>query len=190
MTFGNDYFFDELNIRNIKYKFKIIDTGGALNQRKIASKTIKLADGIVLVYSFDYKNSLQTVNYWLKQIEQSGNIENKVIILIGNKIDVQFRQVSSEEGRKLAEENYLKYYETSAMTGLNIKRAFNELYKDIYDLFLNSLTKDEKIRLTQAENINVFDEGDYIILESENNEKKERKEERSYKFILDKYYKY
>ena len=76
------------------------------------------------------------------------------------------------------------------MTGLNIKRAFNELYKDIYDLFLNSLTKDEKIRLTQAENINVFDEGDYIILESENNEKKERKEERSYKFILDKYYKY
>ena len=57
-------------------------------------------------------------------------------------------------------------------------------------MFLNSLTKDEKIRLTQAENINVFDEGDYIILESENNEKKERKEERSYKFILDKYYKY
>ena len=187
MTFGKDYFFDELNIRNIKYKFKIIDTGGVLNQRKISFKTIKLADGIVLVYSFDYKNSLQTVNYWLKQIEQSGDFENKAIILIGNKIDVQNRQVSSEEGRKFAEENYLKYYETSAMTGLNIKAAFNELYKDIYNLFLESLTKDEKIRLTEAENINVIDEGDYIILESE---KKEKIEERNYKIILDKYYKY
>ena len=187
MTFGKDYFFDELSIRNIKYKFKIIDTGGVLNQRKISSKTIKVADGIVLVYSFDYKNSLQTANYWLKQIEQSGDIENKAIILIGNKIDVQKRQVSSEEGRKFAEENYLKYYETSAMTGLNIKTAFNELYKDIYNLFLESLTKDEKIRLTEAENINVIDKGDYIILE---NEKKEKIEERNYKIILDKYYKY
>ena len=70
MTFGNDYFFDELDIMNIKYKFKIIDTGGMLNQRKIASKTIKVANGIVLVYSFDYKNSLQIVNYWLKKLKK------------------------------------------------------------------------------------------------------------------------
>ena len=187
MTFGNDYFFDELNIRNIKYKFKIIDTGGMLNQRKIASQTINISDGIVLVYSFDYKNSLQIVNYWLKEIEESGNIENKVIILIGNKIDMQNRQISTEEGRKLAKEKNIKYFETSAMNGLNIIKAFKELYKNIYDLFFNSLTKDEKIRLTQTENINIIDEGDYVILESE---KKEKKKERSFKDILDKYCKY
>ena len=54
-------------------------------------------------------------------------------------------------------------------------------------MFFNSLTKDEKIILTQTENINIIDEGDYVILESE---KKEKKEERSFKHILDKYCKY
>ena len=76
------------------------------------------------------------------------------------------------------------------MTGVNIKIAFNELYKDIYDLFFKSLTKDENNRLIEAENINVIDEGDYIILENENSEKKEKKEERNYQIILNKYYKY
>ena len=126
----------------------------------------------------------------VKKIEESGNIENKIIILIGNKIDLENRQISREEGRKFAEDKNLKYYETSAMIGVNIKTAFNELYKDIYDLFLKSLTKDRKNGLIESENINEIDEGDYIILENENIEKKEKKEERNYKIILNKYYKY
>ena len=54
-----------------------------------------------------------------------------VIMLVGNKVDVDIekREVSTEEGRILAEENRLMFSETSARENVNVNDSFEELIK-------------------------------------------------------------
>ena len=71
------------------------------------------------------------------------DIKRKVIILIGNKIDLPNREVTNAEAVSFAKSKNIKYFETSAKTGFGIKEAFRELYQDIYDLFKSSKEKTE-----------------------------------------------
>ena len=60
--------------------------------------------------------------------------EDTYIILVGNKIDEgEKRQVTIEEGHDFAEKNELDFIETSAKTGENINKLFNQLTKAFCD---------------------------------------------------------
>eukprot|EP00356_Strombidium_inclinatum_P002917 CAMPEP_0170494088 /NCGR_PEP_ID=MMETSP0208-20121228/14442_1 /TAXON_ID=197538 /ORGANISM="Strombidium inclinatum, Strain S3" /LENGTH=87 /DNA_ID=CAMNT_0010770093 /DNA_START=336 /DNA_END=596 /DNA_ORIENTATION=+ len=56
-----------------------------------------------------------------------------IIVLVGNKADLEQREVTSEEGQRFAEENGLIFIETSAKTGLNVKEAFQEAASTIHE---------------------------------------------------------
>lgn len=56
-----------------------------------------------------------------------------VIMLIGNKSDLEKREVSYEEGEKFAQENGLIFLETSAKTAQNVEEAFLQTAQKIYD---------------------------------------------------------
>ena len=50
------------------------------------------------------------------------------IVLVGNKIDVEDkRQVTEEEGNKLASELGVPFFETSAKVGTNVKTMFQRV---------------------------------------------------------------
>ena len=117
-----------------KYLFKIYDTAGQDRYDTIASSTIKLSDGFILVYSVDNIESLKKISKWLVSIENKVNRDEKIIILVGNKIDTNKREITEEEGQKFAKENNMKYFETSAKTNSGVKDAFNYIYKEIYEL--------------------------------------------------------
>lgn len=54
-------------------------------------------------------------------------------MLIGNKSDLEnIRDVSVEEGVKLAEEEGLFFMETSALDSTNVKKAFEIVVREIY----------------------------------------------------------
>ena len=46
--------------------------------------------------------------------------DNVTKVLVGNKSDIEDRQVSHGEGERLASELGIKFFETSAKTGTNI----------------------------------------------------------------------
>ena len=50
-----------------------------------------------------------------------------ILILVGNKIDCEDREVDKSEGEELANKLNIKYYDCSAKTGENINKAFDEL---------------------------------------------------------------
>ena len=54
------------------------------------------------------------------------------IILVGNKIDITNREVSLEDGIKLAEKFGVPIVETSALTGVGIETAFLTLVQNIH----------------------------------------------------------
>ena len=61
-----------------------------------------------------------------------------IIILVGNKIDLDSqRVVSRDEAEKFAKENSLLYIETSAKTAFNVNETFLKTGKEVLTKILN-----------------------------------------------------
>ena len=111
----------------------LTDTAGQERYRNIASNYIKKADGILLVYNITDKDTFEGVKVWIKSIkEESG--DSRPIILLGNKSDLNDkRMIKKEVGEDFAENEGIKFYETSCKTGENVEKAINDLVKQIYE---------------------------------------------------------
>ena len=150
-TIGVDYEDREAVFDGKKFKFKIFDTAGQERYDSISNSILKKAYGFLLVFSVDKKKTLEKISKWLENIEENVDRNEKVLILVGNKIDINRREVTNEEGMNFANERNMKYFETSAKTSFGIENAFNQMFQDIYEL-------DEKIKANQQkENVNQND---------------------------------
>ena len=90
------------------------------------------AAGALLVYDITRRETFNHLTRWLEEARQNANA-NMVIMLIGNKLDLEHRRaVSFEEGKKFAEENDLIFLETSAKTARNVEQAFGSTAEKIY----------------------------------------------------------
>lgn len=69
--------------------------------------------GIVMVFAVNDRSSFTAMENWLKQIKTHA-AENVVKILVANKIDCEDRKVGTEQGRKLASDFGVEYFEVSA----------------------------------------------------------------------------
>lgn len=73
------------------------------------------------MYDITRRETFDHLQSWLEDCRRYSN-QNIVIMLIGNKCDLETkRQVSTEEGTKFAEDNGLTFLETSAKTAENVE---------------------------------------------------------------------
>ena len=133
-TVGVDFYPLSKKIDGLDYFFKIYDTAGQERYADTSSRVIKIADGFILVFGFDNEKTFDRIKVWLNDIKDTVNVVEKVLFLVGNKIDIQERKINKEEAEKFAEENNMKYFETSAKTGDGIKETFNEIFDDLIKL--------------------------------------------------------
>ena len=129
-TIGIDFKTKTLNINNQEIKLKIWDTAGQERFRNITTQYYKGADGIVLVYDVTDEASYEKIKDWMDQILSNTQKDEIGLVLLGNKCDVEPRNVTEEQGNKM-EELKISYFETSALTGQGIKEAFEQLTRDI-----------------------------------------------------------
>ncbi|EAS01333.1 small guanosine triphosphatase family Ras family protein (macronuclear) [Tetrahymena thermophila SB210] len=130
-TVGIDFKMKVLQIQDSTVKMQLWDTAGQERYQTLASTLYKGAMGIVLVYSVDNRKAFDGIARWVKQIKENTN-ESIQIILVANKSDLPNKQVSTADGRRLAEQYQLDFFEVSAMTGENVKNAFETLANKIY----------------------------------------------------------
>lgn len=130
-TIGIDFKSKIINHWDKSIKLKIWDTAGQERFRNITQQYYKGADGIVLVYDVTDRASFEKVSDWMKQIGQYTQTDKIGLVLLGNKIDVEPREVSNEEGNMLAKNFNIKYFETSAMSNINVEESFKFLAEDI-----------------------------------------------------------
>ena len=133
-TIGIDNIKDEKEFDKKKYSFKIYDTAGQERYKSISLNYIKLGDGFLLVFSVDNKETFDKLEEWIQNIYDSVSIDEKVIFLVGNKIDSPNRVVKREEAEAFAKNKKFRYFETSAKTGEGVEELFDELYNTIYNL--------------------------------------------------------
>ena len=86
-----------------------------------------------MVYDITRRETFNHLTTWLEDARQHSN-SNMVIMLIGNKSDLESRrEVKKEEGEAFAREHGLVFMETSARTAANVEEAFINTAKEIYE---------------------------------------------------------
>ncbi len=121
-----------VNISGKQIKLQIWDTAGQESFRSITRSYYRGATGALLVYDISRRDTFNHLTRWLDEARQHAN-PKMVIMLIGNKSDLEKREVSYEEGEKFAKENGLIFLETSAKTAQNVEEAFLKTAQKIYD---------------------------------------------------------
>lgn len=126
-TIGYNVYEKQIPYENSLISFMIFDIGGQEKFRDLRQKYAEGANVAFLVYSIADQNSFLNIKQWKADLDEfTGGIP---FILIGTKVDLESnRQVSEEEGRKLASEiGALDFFETSAKSGAGIENAFQQL---------------------------------------------------------------
>ena len=132
----------EVKKDNIIIKLQIYDTSGREKNGPFLKQYFKDSNGIILVYDVTNKSSFDNLKIWIKEIKNESS-ENIPIFIIGNKIDdFKNRIITTEQGKKLVEENGLILCECSAKNGININFIFTKLTTKIYQ---NLMTNDNKL---------------------------------------------
>ncbi|CAK9104258.1 Ras-related protein RABE1a (AtRABE1a) (Ras-related protein Rab8B) (AtRab8B) [Durusdinium trenchii] len=134
-TIGIDFKIKTITLDEKVIKLQIWDTAGQERFRTITTSYFRGAQGILLVYDVTDRGSFENISNWVAQIQN--HAENNISkVLIGNKCDVDpsERQVTLEEGKKLAEEFGIEhFFEASAKKNTNVTEAFESVAKHVKD---------------------------------------------------------
>ena len=133
-TVGVDFQDKIIDIENKKVRLQVWDTAGQERFRNITKKYFQSTNGLLVVYDITDKESFKKIGLWLDSIKNYAP-ENAKYILVGNKCDLDNdRKVSFEEGEDYAKKINIKFFESSAKEGTNVKELFfylaNEIYQD------------------------------------------------------------
>ena len=152
-TIGIDFKTKYFKFDEEKVKFNFIDTAGQEKFRAISVNYLKGTDGAILVYDVTKKETFELIGSWIDDIRVN-NKTNIGKILLGNKVDLEDeREVSKEEGEKLAQILECKYYETSAKTGQNVSDALDEIAKITYFQWKKSNENRNSVRLSSHDSV-------------------------------------
>lgn len=130
-TIGIDFKTKNIEIDGTPIKLKIWDTAGQERFRNITNQYYKGADGIILVFDVTDQKSFEKIKEWMSQIKANTQADQIGLVLLGNKCDIEQRTISKNDGEELGKELGIEYYETSAMLGDGIAKAFEFLAKNI-----------------------------------------------------------
>lgn len=130
-TIGVDFKIRTLEVDGKTIKLQIWDTAGQERFKTITSSYYKGAHGIIVVYDITDKESFKNIDTWMNEVEKHAS-DNVSRILCGNKSDMEeSRQVSTDEGKELADQYNIRFMETSAKESANVEEAFTLMTKEI-----------------------------------------------------------
>ncbi|MCY3410103.1 MAG: GTP-binding protein [Candidatus Heimdallarchaeota archaeon] len=115
-----------LKVKNTDICLSIFDIAGEKSFKGLREMFYRGSKGALVTFDLTRRESFQNVEVWLKEAKHKE--KKQQFILIGNKNDLDGRQVSSEEAEEMAKSlGCLKYFETSALTGELVDDAFKSL---------------------------------------------------------------
>lgn len=105
----------------------------------------KGTQGIILVYDISNRDTFINVKKWSNHIKDSAE-KDVCVLLVGNKLDKDSREVSYEEGESIGKECKFLFLEMSAKSNINIKEGFQVLVEEMYKTY-GIKSKQDKITI-------------------------------------------
>lgn len=92
------------------------------------------AHGVILVYDVSNRKTFEALQeVWLKEFSMYSTRAAAVKMVVGNKVDIDDRQVSREEGLAFARQHSTLFVESSAKTATGVQQTFEELLRKILE---------------------------------------------------------
>ncbi|KAJ3700109.1 hypothetical protein LUZ61_003814 [Rhynchospora tenuis] len=133
-TIGVEFQTRTLVIQHKSVKAQIWDTAGQERYRAVTSAYYRGAVGALLVYDVTKRPTFEHIPRWLDELRAHAD-RNIVIMLVGNKIDLQDqRAVTTEEAKEFAQKEGLFFLETSALQATNVETAFQTVLTEIFSI--------------------------------------------------------
>ena len=134
---------------NTEVNLHVWDTAGSEKYKSITKQYYRDAHGIILIYDIANRKSFNNLNNWIEDIKDN-SIKDCQIVIVGNKSDINNRNVSNEEGVNFANKLGLNYIESSAKNGTNVLLIFDVISKKMIKVFKEEeKTNDESIRVVK-----------------------------------------
>uniref|UniRef100_A0A0X3P4V7 Ras-related protein Rab-18A n=1 Tax=Schistocephalus solidus TaxID=70667 RepID=A0A0X3P4V7_SCHSO len=127
------------------------DTAGQERFRTLTPSFYRGAHGAIIIFDLGNRESFESLEKWFQEIQTYTNRPDLVRLLIGNKLDLEARQVTRDEALRFARLHKLLYAEVSAKTNEGVNHSFYELFEKIYsnpNVWINDgLTEAGAVRL-------------------------------------------
>ena len=148
-SIGVDFMSKNLKYNGQNIKLQIWDTAGQEKYKGLIPSYVRNSSIVFVVYDISVKTSFNNIPKWITFIK---SIENTTLVLCGNKIDLENREVKKEEGEELAKKEGISFFEVSAKTEENIKNMFYNAVCDLSTFAESNKNKENLIKELIQEN--------------------------------------
>ncbi|KAI2659559.1 Ras-related protein rab7 [Labeo rohita] len=133
-TIGADFLTKEVMVDDRLVTMQIWDTAGQERFQSLGVAFYRGADCCVLVYDVTAPNTFKTLDSWRDEflIQASPrDPENFPFVVLGNKIDLENRQVTTKRAQAWCQsKSNIPYFETSAKEAINVDQAFQTIARN------------------------------------------------------------
>jgi len=143
-TMGIEFDTQMLDTEHGKVKAQIWDTAGQERFARVLLPTyFRKAKGVILVYDITNAKSFESLSErWMTQLNDHASSDDLAKLLVGNKCDLESsREVSREKAEQFCIEYGMNMLETSAKSGENVLKAFEELIGIVHNKALAASSK-------------------------------------------------
>ncbi|GAA0143941.1 small GTPase [Lithospermum erythrorhizon] len=145
-TIGVEFQTQKMEINGKEVKAQIWDTAGQERFRAVTSAYYRGAVGALLVYDISRRQTFDSIGRWLNELQTHSDM-NVVTILVANKSDLKdAREVSTAEGKTLAEAQDLFFIETSALDSSNVSAAFQTVVREIFNILSRKVIQSQEVK--------------------------------------------
>ena len=110
-----------------KIELQIWDTAGQERFRALSKSCCNQVDGIIFVYDIGKKETFKNIKIWYNNLTDIVNFKKVGIILVGNKCDIENRQVEQNLAQDFSNKQGMSFIESSAKYNINVSEIFTTL---------------------------------------------------------------
>ena len=148
VTVGFDFQTKIFEMNNKIINLNIWDTAGTEIFQSLTVSFYRNSAAAIVVFDIGDQKSFDSLDTWIDfyRENQVKLKENKQLIyLVGNKIDMDNRVISSEQAKYYMKSKRLtNYFEVSAKRGDNVDNLFNCIAQDIFKIYSELINGDKK----------------------------------------------